>query len=731
MHSKFTFLLGLGLGLAIAFAGVMPGTASATCVAAGACAGDCNAEMLASAKSLEAFTQRAWRSVGRCARRGTPRCPQRCAIREGLAARYEIGSNCVELVSCGLYASVARSLGQGWNAESSCVITRADTCQRVRLRAASQLVRRKLARRKRGTTSRFARDQKRCVAASAPGCETASVCSEATTWVDQILPCADGIDNDADDLVDFPEDLGCRSAEDSSELPSVGFTDVTTTALPGLPSADGPNWGVSLAAGDMDGDGWIDLHFSNRGGFFYRNLGDGTFQKVETETGIRLVRSRGAAWGDVDNDGDLDLYVVGGGEERHFLHLNNGSGVFVEDGVARGVAAAGDGIRNGQSASFADFDNDGYLDLFVAERHEDTVNPDATGPFGRLFHNRGAPQPGFFDDVTVAAGVVLDDVPGPLAGTFTFLTRFNDFDRDGFADIAVIAEFAESRLFWNDGDTTFSDGTESAGVGTDENGMGAATQDYDGDGLVDLFVSSIHEAGNPFVTGNRLYRNLGNRTFSDEAISLGVEAGGWGWGTEFLDYDNDGDLDLTMVGGLEIEGDDFFNSLFQNDPIKFWRNDGEAGFMDIVDEVGLDRPGLTFGLLTFDYDNDGDLDLLLSYLDENKPVLFRNDGGNNNDWLRIKLQGTDSQPQGIGARVTVTTVASGASGASQVWEMSASSSSPSSQYAGTVANFGLGCPSDEPVHEVSVFWPATGRTTVLGDVARNQTIVVIEPSAAP
>ncbi|MAE68160.1 MAG: hypothetical protein CMJ18_28250, partial [Phycisphaeraceae bacterium] len=237
--------------------------------------------------------------------------------------------------------------------------------------------------------------------------------------------------------------------------------------------------------------------------------------------------------------------------------------------------------------------------------------------------------------------------------------RFTDLDDDGHPDLALVADFGTSRLYWNDGDGTFTDGTHDASVGTDENGMGSAIADFDGDGLLDWFITSIYDpedtcgAGgcNWGTTGNRMFRNLGDRTFDDVTDEAGVRDGGWGWGASGLDYDNDGDMDLAMTNGINFETDR--DDPFETDRSRLWRNDGGGSFTEVGEDLGVTdvRPGK--GLLTFDYDGDGDLDLFIVNHGD-APVLYRNDGGNENDWLQVRVVGVQSNRDGIGARVTVT-----------------------------------------------------------------------------
>jgi hypothetical protein len=245
--------------------------------------------------------------------------------------------------------------------------------------------------------------------------------------------------------------------------------------------------------------------------------------------------------------------------------------------------------------------------------------------------------------------------------------------------------------------------------------MGAVTGDFDGDGRLDLFVTSILLAGHANGTGNRLFRYEGARRFSDITEAAGVRDGMWGWGTEALDFDNDGDLDLVMTNGIRnsegnrvyVEADFGVVDIapFAVDPLRFWRNEGGATFAEIAAVIGLEDYEVGQGTLAFDYDGDGDLDLLLTY--NRLPArLFRNDGGNANHWLTVELAGRPSQPNGIGALVTVNR----SGGPPLVREMSASSSYLVQN--GTARlHFGLG-PGFVTIDSVHIEWPSGAVQTV-------------------
>ena len=491
------------------------------------------------------------------------------------------------------------------------------------------------------------------------------------------------------------------------------FSEVTATALPGIDVAPGrvsapPIHTAGAAIGDCDGDGWEDIYFTGlTHDVLYRNRGDGSFEDITVAANLGYGGAKnGAGFGDIDNDGDLDLYVTGLVGPRHFLYINDGACVFSEQGLARGAAFGSP--STGRSVSFGDYDRDGYLDLYAAEWQSEDLFPDA-GIVSRIFRNDGIAGPGYFTDVTLDAGLSMIEVPGPLDGTFPLTARFSDLDSDGHPDLVVAGDFAESRLFWNDGDGTFTDGTDAAGVGTDEHGMGMTTADLDGDGRLDIYVTSIHAAGVANATGNRLYRNEGGRTFSDITDAAGVREGDWGWGTEAFDYDNDGDLDLISVTGTtdndenailvdqDIPGLGGDLSRYVDDPLRFWRNDGGGTFTEVASAVGLFETGIGRGVVPFDYDHDGDIDVLVLH-EFSPPLMFRNDGGNANHWIDIELEGLEAQRQGIGAMVVVTP----AGGNPMFREMSASSTYVAQNGAARL-HFGLG-PGAPKVANVRVEW---------------------------
>jgi hypothetical protein len=501
---------------------------------------------------------------------------------------------------------------------------------------------------------------------------------------------------------------------------SAVFTDVTASAginhlqHPGNAPPPGLFRSGGAAAADYDNDGWTDLFVTrlNARPLLYRNLGNGMFQDVAVTAGFTSsLPANGVAWGDIENDGDKDLYVTSSGGTRFYLYVNNGNGTFSEQAAARGAAISGV-FRYGQSATFGDYDGDGYLDI-----HTNDWASDSSVSTSRLLRNLGAADPGYFEDVTAAAGLNVFRPSRFFDGStdssaYRYSSTFTDLDRDGHPDLAIAADFTTSQIFWNNGNGTFTDGTMAAGVGTDEDGMGSAIGDYDGDGLLDWFVSALVDVpgGFPPHSGNRLYRNNGDRTFSDQTDAAGVRNSGWSWGTTFLDHDNDRDLDLFVTNGWDTMTSDQ-SRLFEN-------NNGV--FTDISNAAGVTDTKFGRGLVSLDYDNDGDLDVFIANHGA-QPILYRNDGGNENDWLKIKLQGSTSNRDGLGAFITLDPDIA-TTGDEMVRELNGGSNFLGHNE--LFAHFGLG-PSAASIDLVTVEWPG-GIVQHVTNVSPNQVLNIFE-----
>jgi hypothetical protein len=478
----------------------------------------------------------------------------------------------------------------------------------------------------------------------------------------------------------------------ATRAPAQAFTDVTEAAgLAGAYGAVVPGDNLQalftggVAVGDYDGDGWEDVFWaggSSKSCRLYRNNGDGTFTNVALEAGVAYkVPSSGPLWFDHDGDGDLDLYLstyenqldieadlfdpwdpatffgpgyIDASDEpqvtdvpsgvtpapvvhRSFLFRNEGDGTFTEVGIQAGVDRS---ARFGASAG--DLDGDGDLDLVTAVWF--------LGPT-RFFYNTGHPRRVFQD--RTPANVAADVVRG-------FTPTIIDLDNDGDNDVMMANDTSSSRYYRNDGGGVFTDIIGAAGMGTDENGMGSAFGDYDNDGDLDWFVTSIYspfDIGIPAYneSGNRLFSNDGNGTsFTDVTDEAEVRDGGWGWGAQFADIDNDGDLDLVHANGWTEPDAPAVLDQFLDDTLRVFVNQGDGTFEDGAQGFGLDDPDQGRGLVVFDFDHDGALDILVANYDTGL-TLWRNDAtAVRGHWLQVALR-TTAQPntQAIGARMTL------------------------------------------------------------------------------
>ena len=473
---------------------------------------------------------------------------------------------------------------------------------------------------------------------------------------------------------------------------------------------------------DFDADGFQDV-FMLGGGLapdrLFLNNRDGTFSDQAVAAGLASSHvGSGAAAADYDHDGLIDLFVTSfgagagpAGPGHHRLYRNNGDGTFTDVAAAAGVSFASPDRADGMSAAFGDYDLDGDLDLAVAGFF--------TGSGGnRLFRNNGD---GTFSDVTSTA--ILFEINGRSGyDGFCrgFAPRFVDMDGDRYPEILWVADVRTTRYFVNNADGTFSEYTQPAGVGREFNGMGQAVGDFDNDGDLDWYVTSIFLQNNPMMPGNMLYLNQGNHSYVEVSAPAGVKEGAWGWGTVAVDLDHDGRCDLVETNGWH----EFFGR-FLNEPMRVYMNTGIVAGLPVFEDraaaVGVDHTGQGRGLSNFDYDNDGDQDLVV--FSRGEPLtLYRNDlAGPGTSWLRIFLDigaRENLAPHGIGARVRAT-----AGGLTQVRPIDAGSNYLSQSEIS--AHFGLG--AETVVSELRIEWP-DGQVSTLRDVAANQTLTVTAPA---
>lgn len=503
-----------------------------------------------------------------------------------------------------------------------------------------------------------------------------------------------------------------------------------------------------VAVGDMDGDGLDDLLFTRLDAplSLWKNEGNGRMSDVTARSGLADVdlRANGAGWADIDNDGDEDLYVTGITGDRFHLFVNGGNGRFTEQAVERGLDAPGGRPRAGFSVNFGDIDNDGWIDIHLTEWINSTIHPMKGQSHARLLRNRGADQPGYFTDVTESAGVALGKGVTDSLGTsqsttpvYSFASALVDLDGDGWQDLVVSSDYGTSQLFWNDGDGTFTDGTATTGVGFDGNAMGLTIADVDGNGTQDLFFTAIFGRSNTcqgrpcaiIETGNRLFLNNGDRTFTDATDAAGVRDGAWGWGTASFDADNNGAVDLVMTNGIRFDGD--ASSTAQSEPWsattkRLWLNNGTGTFSEAAQASGITTTVAGSGLAVFDLDGNGALEVVMVH-PTRAPSLWRNAGTPDNAWLGVRVQGTTSNRDAHGA---VVEVVARPGDRPQVRHVGANShflgQSTRTVYVGLGARGAL---DGGTVAEVRVRFPATGRTVTLTDVPADQVIDITEPAS--
>jgi hypothetical protein len=437
--------------------------------------------------------------------------------------------------------------------------------------------------------------------------------------------------------------------------------------------------GTGVAIFDYDNDGWPDIFLVNGtrleaslagpapSNHLYRNNHDGTFSDVTAKAGLAATGwGQGVCVGDYDNDGWEDLYITYYGKNR--LYHNHG-GVFSE--VAEKAGVAGSGKAWGTGCAFVDYDRDGRLDLVVANYVDFDLAtapapgerptciwkgvPVMCGPRGLpgakniLYHNKGD---GTFEDVTTKAHIDRTD------GHYAFSVSTLDFDEDGWPDIFIACDSTPSILYRNNHDGTFTDVAVTAGAafnedGREQAGMGSTVADYNSDGHLDIFKTNFSD------DTSTLYRNNGDGTFTDatSAAGLGLYTQYLGWGTMFFDFDNDGWPDLILVNGhVYPEVDSQHLGSNYKEPRILYHNNGDGTFTDMSASAGsgISTVASSRGLAVGDLWNDGRISAVISNMNA-APSLLVNQVRNSNHWIAIRLVGTKSNRDGIGARISVKT----------------------------------------------------------------------------
>src|SRR5579864_2636899 len=522
----------------------------------------------------------------------------------------------------------------------------------------------------------------------------------------------------------------------------IQFRDITTQAgihFTHNNGAFGKKWlpetmGPGCAFIDYDNDGYPDIVLINGEDFsghfhagattlkLYHNNRDGTFTDVTRKAGLAVpMYGFGVAVGDYDNDGFDDLFISGLGQS-HLFH-NNGNGTFTDATKSAGLWGPSEFST---SAAWVDYDRDGKLDLVVANyvqwteqtdlyctldgAHKSYCTPESyKGTSVRLWHNLGG---GKFEDATQKAG--LADPTSKSLGIAIL-----DANGDGWPDILIANDTQPNKLYLNKKDGTFEERGVAAGIGFSEDGvaragMGADAADYDRSGHASLIISNF---ANQMVS---LYHNEGNGLFVDEAPQSEIGRDTLvtlGFACFFLDYDNDGWPDIFVADGhIENEIERVQKRVSYAEPPHLFRNLGGGKFTEVTQQMGgaFAAPKVARAVAYADIDNDGALDILLT-TNGGRAYLFHNEGGTNHS-LRVKLVGTKSNRDGIGAVVRIT------AGSDKQWQMLRSGSSYLSQ-SELVLTFGIG--SQTKVDTLEVQWPS-GQTEQLSNVPADQTVTIEE-----
>jgi len=508
--------------------------------------------------------------------------------------------------------------------------------------------------------------------------------------------------------------------------------------------------GCGAAFFDYDNDGWLDVFLVNGWrleGFpagqepichLFKNNRDGTFRDVTLKAGLaRSGWGQGVCIGDYDNDGFEDLFITYFG--KNVLYHNNGDGTFTDATEKAGVG--GNGKRWSTGCAFVDYDRDGHLDLFVANYIDLDLStapvPEsgpclykgvlvACGPPGLpggkniLYHNNGD---GTFTDVSESSGITQ------AYGTYGLGVLVADFDNDGWPDIYVANDSMAAALYQNQKNGKFVDIGIAAGAayspdGKPQAGMGVSAGDYDRDGHLDIFKTNF--SGDT----HSLYRNLGATTFEDTtfASGLGVNTRFLGWGCGFFDMDNDGWLDILIANGhVYPEVEQLHTEAGYAQRKLLYRNLRNGRFEDVTQRAGsailspIAARGCAFG----DFDNDGDLDLLINPVNE-YPELIRCDSSLKNSWIKVKTIGTKSNRSGIGARLKCVSREPGSKAASVQLDEVRSGGSYMSQNDLRV-HFGLG--KADKVELLEIRWPS-GQVDALKNLPPNQIFFVKEGEGA-
>lgn len=490
---------------------------------------------------------------------------------------------------------------------------------------------------------------------------------------------------------------------------SLGFSDITRLAgieyQHGNPFGDGvEDMSGGVGVGDFDNDGWLDLYAvggeatPNK---LLRNKGDGTFEDIAHIAGVDLTnKGSGPSFADINGDGLVDIFVGGVTDAQPALFINQGDETFINIIHDTGLIFT----DNTFSASWGDYDKDNDLDLVVTHwtntEHE---------YYAYFWINNGDLT---FRDGTVDVGMTAPKGTFPPAKDRSFTPTFADINNNGWLDLLFVVDGGFSKVFVNKQDGTFENATNREVI-TDRAGMGSIVGDYDNDGDLDWFVTSISTrdgvTNNGSLTpGNRFYQNQGDGSFVDKTDETGTRHGYWGWAACFADLNNDTFLDIFHVNGMLKNGNPNIDKMYETDPSRLFLSNGNGTFSEQAVAAGIDDKALGRGVVCFDYDRDGDQDIFVANYN-GPPSLFCNHG-NNQSFINIRLLQKSTNTQALGARIYLRTGT-----VEQMRELRSGNQYVSQSP--TEAHFGLA--QADSIDEIRIIWPDGKETKVL-NVEANQ-----------
>ncbi|WP_340679881.1 CRTAC1 family protein [Paraglaciecola sp.] len=476
----------------------------------------------------------------------------------------------------------------------------------------------------------------------------------------------------------------------------------------------GFNSSGGIAIGDYNQDGLIDIFITSgnkEASKLYQQQINGTFTDVAEQAGVKLngIYS-GPSFADTDNDGDLDLFVGGMGYTTSKLFINQGDSTFVE-GIAPSISK-----EFTQSSSFGDYNNDGYLDLALSH-YGSRLSSDSQHLWVNTSNN-------LFESTSISSGIInskLDASYDNRELDYTFTPSFADINNDGLTDLLMASDYFNSVYFLNKDGEHFEEHTENLNIKkNDLHGMGATLADIDNDGDLDWFVTNIilfqKESGSLKYTGNKLFKNNGDGSFTDISYDSNIYNGGWGWASCIADFNNDGLLDIFNTNGWTIKSavEGKYES-HDSDTIKLFLATESGKFTENNIDLGLKNTGQGRAAICFDKDSDGDIDILLSNHDRNtNALIFYENTAKLNNYLTIDLKAKGKNIFAIGARVYLKTQKS-----TQMREVNINSNFTSQNP--SQLHFGLGAMTT--VEQINIIW-LDGTKQILTNIKANQSLLI-------